>query len=408
MTLFKPQKEGLTATLSEPGDFLDWEHAFHLKASRLGLQRYLERKTFLKDQPALPDIRKRKYTKTAQAQRTIRSETINSQDTTQESTQDDIQETANGTWTVSDLTEQGQKTYQQDLTFYQLEERSFEQERKALGTLQDWVLQTVSPNLLRDCCQSYESIYEWHHNLRARSGRSRTDEARETRNRYLTLLKTAPKTTGQAAVKWLNQWEEVLAKGQRLKVPETLFCSSWSWDFLNVSRHILPAWTASYSLGKEECIQDEALSYRDLANAFRKELQNAEAAKSQESTKGRVARGAFSASYAGEDPQGDEGDAHITEGQYRSTRKGGRKTKRQRSPENQEKCPACGLPHVLERCFYAFPNLAWKGFKPRRQLQTKVKEALEEDLDLQAQVRALTRKRPKTPSQPTKEEESDE
>ncbi|OBS15346.1 hypothetical protein FPOA_13791 [Fusarium poae] len=165
MALFSPQKEGLAATLSKPGDFFDWEHAFRIQAERLDLQQYLKRKTFLRDKPAIPDIRKRKYTKTAQAQRTIRSKTQESQ----ESTQDDIQETANGTWVVSDLTEQGQKTFQQDLSFYQLEERIFKDEKKALGTLKDWVLRTVFPSFIRTCCQPHGSIYEWHHNLRARS-----------------------------------------------------------------------------------------------------------------------------------------------------------------------------------------------------------------------------------------------
>src|SRR5262249_51180730 len=155
-------------------------------ADRLGLQQYLQRKTFLLEKPALPDIRRHKYTKTALAQRTIRSETVNSQDDTQQ----DIQETTNGRWAISDLTEQGQKTFQQDLAFYQLEEKTFEQERKALGTLKDWILRTVSPSLIRTCCQSHESIYDWHCNLRARCGRSRADEAREARNKYLTLLKT--------------------------------------------------------------------------------------------------------------------------------------------------------------------------------------------------------------------------
>ncbi|GKU14625.1 unnamed protein product, partial [Fusarium langsethiae] len=218
---------------------------------------------------------------------------------------------------------------------------------------------------------------------------------------------TAPKTTSQA-IQWLDKWEEALAKGQQRKVPETLYCSSWAYDFFNISSNILPAWTAAYEISQQSLIQDEALIYRDLANAFRNKLRNAEAANSQGSTRGRIARGVFSASFAGECPQDDEGDAHIIEGQYRSTKKGGRKTKRQRSPDGQEKCPACGLPHILEKCFYVYPNLAWKGFRPRERLQTKVKEALEEDLDLQAQVKALTRKRPKIPSQPTKEEELDQ
>ncbi|KAH6957473.1 hypothetical protein DER45DRAFT_540222 [Fusarium avenaceum] len=75
-----PQKEGLTATLSKPEDFLNWEHEFLLQAHRLGLQQHLKSKTFLGDEPAIPDIRKRRYMKTATAQRTIRSHTAESQD----------------------------------------------------------------------------------------------------------------------------------------------------------------------------------------------------------------------------------------------------------------------------------------------------------------------------------------
>ncbi|KAF6514078.1 hypothetical protein HZS61_006334 [Fusarium oxysporum f. sp. conglutinans] len=303
MSLSKPQKEGLTATLSKPEDFLNWEHEFLLQAHRLGLQQHLKSKTFLGDEPAIPDIRKRRYTKTATAQRTIRSHTAESQD----GAPDDIQETANGTWSISDLTDQGQKIFQQDLTFYQLQEKVFEKQKTALGTLQDWVIRTVSPSLIQTCCQSNESIYEWHRNLRARCGRTEEDETKDARNRYLTLLRTAPKTVSQAAFKWLDQWEEAMAKGRQREVPETLHNSAWAWDFFSVTTHILPSWTASYKISSKTLLQNRALSYRDVGNAFRNELQDAEA------TKGRVARGAFSASYAGEDPQDDEGDAHIIE-----------------------------------------------------------------------------------------------
>ncbi|KAH7142267.1 hypothetical protein DER46DRAFT_630900 [Fusarium sp. MPI-SDFR-AT-0072] len=238
MFLSKPQKEGLTATLSKSEDFLNWEHEFLLQAHRLGLQQHLKSKTFLGDEPAIPDIRKRRYTKTATAQRTIRSHTAESED----GTPDDIQETMNGTWSISDLTDQGQKIFQQDLTFYQLQEKVFEKQKNALGTLQDWVIRTVSPSLIQTC----------------------------------------------SAFKWLDQWEEAMAKGRQREVPETLHNSAWAWDFFNA-------------------------------------------------TKGRVARGAFSANYAGEDPQDDEGDAHIIEGQYPSSKKGERKRQRHGRDSNPER-----------------------------------------------------------------------
>ncbi|KAK2930462.1 hypothetical protein FoTM2_010803 [Fusarium oxysporum f. sp. vasinfectum] len=230
MSLSKPQKEGLTATLSKPEDFLNWEHEFLLQTHRLGLQQHLKSKTFLGDEPAIPDIRKRRYTKTATAQRTIRSHTAESQD----GTPDDIQETVNGTWSISDLTDQGQKIFQQDLTFYQLQEKIF-----------------------------------------------------ENRKPLLEPFKTGLSTVSQAAFKWLDQWEEAMAKGRQREVPETLHNSAWAWDFFSVTTHILPSWTASYKISSKTLLQNRALSYRDVGNAFRNELQDAEA------TKGRVARGAF-------------------------------------------------------------------------------------------------------------------
>jgi hypothetical protein len=399
----KSQKEGLTATLIKPGDFPDWEHEFLLQVDLLGLQQHLKRKIFLEEEPAFPDIRRRKYTKTTAAQRTIRSETPETEGTNSE----DIQETTNGTWSLSDLTEQGQKSFQQDLSFYQLQEKSSERQRKSLRTLQDWIIRTVSPSYIRTCCQPRKSIYEWHYNLRARCGRSEADETRDARNTYLTLMKTPPKTATQA-LKWLEEWEEALAKGQQQKVPETLFCSSWAYDFLNVSSHLLPAWTAAYEISQQNLIQDESLIYRDLANAFRNKLKNAEALRGPGRT-GNFSQGAFSASFAGEDPQDDEPeDARIIEGQYRSLKKEGQRTKRQRPPEEQDKCPACGLPHVLKKCFYVFPNIAWRGFRPREKFQTKVKEALEEDLDLQAQVKALTQKKSKISPKQAIEDTSDQ
>ncbi|RKK11109.1 hypothetical protein BFJ65_g15101 [Fusarium oxysporum f. sp. cepae] len=270
MSLSKPQKEGLTATLSKPEDFLNWEHEFLLQAHRLGLQQHLKSKTFLGDEPAIPDIRKRRYTKTATAQRTIRSHTAESQD----GAPDDIQETANGTWSISDLTDQA---------------RNLPAGFNLLSATREGFRKTEN--------RSWNPSRLGYPNLRARCGRTEEDETKDARNRYLTLLRTAPKTVSQAAFKWLDQWEEAMAKGRQREVPETLHNSAWAWDFFSVTTHILPSWTASYKISSKTLLQNRALSYRDVGNAFRNELQDAEA------TKGRVARGAFSASYAGEDPR---------------------------------------------------------------------------------------------------------
>src|SRR2546423_6065956 len=110
-----------------------------------------------------------------------------------------------------------------------------------------------------------------------------------------------------------------MARAQHKGVPENLHPPSWAWDFLDAVEGILPTWTASYKIAKETLIRDEALSFRNVGNDFRKELQKAQGTKGA-----RFTRGAFSASFAGEDPQDGLGDALTVEDQDQHRRKGGK------------------------------------------------------------------------------------
>jgi uncharacterized protein YhbP (UPF0306 family) len=65
------------------------------------------------------------------------------------------------------------------------------------------------------------------------------------------------------------------------------------------------------------------------------------------------------------------------------------------------------MPHALAQCFYIFPEKAYPGFKTREHVKRHVKEALANNANLQAQVRALKGLRSKSKSKtpcPTKEE----
>jgi hypothetical protein len=69
------------------------------------------------------------------------------------------------------------------------------------------------------------------------------------------------------------------------------------------------------------------------------------------------------------------------------------------------------MPHALAQCFYVFPEKAYPGFKTREHVKRRVEEALANNADLQAQVRALKGPRSKSKSKtprPTKEEAVEE
>jgi hypothetical protein len=56
-------------------------------------------------------------------------------------------------------------------------------------------------------------------------------------------------------------------------------------------------------------------------------------------------------------------------------------------------CKACGqTSHELSRCFYAFPEIRFKGFKPNDELIEKASKALE-NLTLAKEVEAIRKER---------------
>ena len=74
------------------------------------------------------------------------------------------------------------------------------------------------------------------------------------------------------------------------------------------------------------------------------------------------------------------------------------------SKKKKDGCKACGQTrHELSRCFYAFPEFRYKGFKPSKKMVDKVAKALEENEELVKEIEAIRQKRQKKKSQDTEE-----
>lgn len=396
--------KNLTAFLSKPGEWNNWNHEFELQTGTYGLEAHIHQQKPLLQKPEMPDIRQKKYTKKPHAQRNARSQTMEGEEEDEET----IQEKGQGTWMMSDLTDNGIKIFNQDLTWYKQLESVYKEERQAVEKLTKWLLQTVNPAYKSTCCQANEPLWKWHDNLRKRCGQNTHTEMIHLHQEYKKAIR--PPRTLKEAHTWVDRWEEIMAKGIQKNVAETLDATIWFTDFIQAARSIMPVWATSYNQFQRQAKADGNLEYREIGQDFRQELES-----HHDPQKGKIVKGAFTTTYDGLDSHDDEnGDAHVIE-DPKTPRKGAtgsRGQKRGRASSGRisseaENCTACAYPHALAECFYVFPEKAYAKWKPNGKIKEKVRAALENDADLQAQVRAIRGPRSKSKSKtprPTKEE----
>lgn len=398
-TLRETDKTDLTAVLQEAKDWPEWHHEFLLKADTLGLLSHIKMKTPVIAQPEIPNIARKKYEKKRNTLET--SQTIEAQLSDEEGHEDEelIQRKRNdGNWMLSDLTTTGRAIYDADNTFYDRMQKIYEKEALALEKLKNHTLKTVANHYKTTCCLPEHPIWEWYENIKSQCGKASADEKEEARQTYKAALQ--PLRNPKSAPQWISNWEIAFTRAEQKGVPETKSVSSWASDFLESVSEAFPIWSSTYSITKDDQIKNGTLKFRDLANDFRKTM-----SKSTPKT-GRATKGAFGATYNGE--AFEDSDEEHKNGYKKSKQKkvgAKRKSRGENRLEDQLDCPACGQPHPLPKCFYVFPEKAFKGFEPREHITERVKRAMESPA-LQEQIRALKRgkSRTRTP-QPKNEEE---
>jgi hypothetical protein len=397
----------LNAFLAKPEDWNNWNHEFELQVETFSLEPHITNKKPLLPQPEMPDIRKKKYIKKPHAQRHARSQTVDNEEEDEET----IQEKNNGQWMMTDLTDSGLKAFNLDLTWYKQLETSYEKQRQCVEKLTKWILQTVSPDYKSTCCIAKTPLWEWHQNLKSRCGLSTTDEKMQLKIAYKNALR--PPRNIKDAYTWIDTWESIMARGLQKGLSDAKDTASWVPDLLQAVQGLMPFWATSFRQFKQEAIADGSLTFREVGNDFRKELTAQNPQKNA-----RVTKGAFATTYDGDkDHSSEYGDAHTAEDHIPPRRgatvsRGNRiSSGTKRVPSREENsdggCPACKMPHALAECYYIFPEKAYPKWTPRERVKERVREALENNADLQAQVRALKGPRSKSKSKtprPAKEE----
>jgi len=164
-------------------------------------------------------------------------------------------------------------------------------------------------------------------------------------------------------------------------------------------------WAISFKMTQQAEANKGTLTFRTVANAFRDDFRP----RAKGANRAGIHKGGFGATYGNTSKDSDlldssdEGDAPTEE-----RKDTGRK--RRRGDTSGGVCLACGLSgHGIANCYYAFPDKAYKSFKPKKHLQKRTEENLKKD-DIKAEFEKLKKEKSKNKKQykDPKEEDTNE
>lgn len=360
--------------LKGPDDWPKWDSEFKAKAVAMDLWDYVKEETpeALFTKPPMPDP------ETFKAARPPAQATRSQSATPPVSVGLDADESRN---------------FQIAWNIYTRRANEYDAQRSSTKDLKDWVRRTIAQQYLDSSCDPTESLHQWYKKLKEHASAGKAADQKVTRDRYKDAVKPLNKPPKDWNV-WISTWEEVMSLGIQKDLAEAKKGAVWFHDFLDAVRPIIPNWALTYRLNKGDKAEEGTLSYRTLANDFRKEIPSG--AKGGKS----YAKGSFGVTYGTDQPEKKEdeaeetGDASSSHAQ-KSRKASNKRARKSTTASSQDKCPACELPgHKLSDCFYVFEEKAFEGFKPRKQIQKRTEENLKKE-EVIAAVNQLKRKKPK-------------
>ena len=246
---------------------------------------------------------------------------------------------------------------------------------------------------------------DWYQKLKEHSGTTEEITYNSIRDEYkkaVSILHKPPKDFHA----WLSNWEQVMTRAIPHEVSEVTKAKSWFEDFLQAVEPQYSHWAAAYRITREADLKADTLSYRTVANDFRRGLA------AGKNLKGKVSKGSFGPSF-GAESDGAEGDAPRSAGSAKAKTSSSSHSHKRAASEKQDSCPVCYQPHQLAKCYYAFPEKAPDGFLPRSHVQQRAKENLQKpdvaDLVQKLKLSAKRSKRQRTKTgTPAKPESTDQ
>jgi hypothetical protein len=291
----------------------------------------------------------------------------------------------------NELSDSRRIAYQMDIQLYIEDNRRFDKQEKAVQTLRKWIIDTVAPHYGEVACLPGETLYQWYHNLKKHAGITDSEGLQLAHKRYRESVKPLTKFKDWSA--WLVTWEKAILLAEQKKVPEALSTFVWTDDFLSAVTPIAGNWASMFRMVYKMQIEKNELSFRDLANDFRKHMGSI-AYPSRKGTTLNVAKGAFGPAYAGQDPpdQGTLEDAQESAG-VASVRRSKRRAPEEEEMSSAAPCMACDQSHSLSKCYYIFPDKAPEWWEENPKVRASIDKRLNDNLILKERIQGLKGKR---------------
>jgi hypothetical protein len=189
---------------------------------------------------------------------------------------------------------------------------------------------------------------------------------------------------------WLAQWEKAMDIAQHAKVPEATDFASWWMDHCDALRKLqknIPTFTFwIHFRGADYKRQTPSPTYQQVARDFEEQVIKAlqDDDNDDEPRSRRATRGAFGPTFEA---------SSSNSGKQKSSKT---KRKHQSETDNTIKCPGCMMRgHNLDKCFYAFPDLAYKGWTGRSRWKTAW-EKNSKKLEVQRMLKQIKGKKQKS------------
>lgn len=313
---------------------------------------------------------------------------------------------------LAEMTADGRIAYKQDWDEFVYADREYKEHMKNLRELTHWVLASISPSIQETALLPGKNLREWYEVL-AQSGkvyeqRLMTDTQSEYRL-HLTLLPKQAKKVDE----WVQKWQEIMARGQRYRVPETMSVQTWSNDLIQAVATVMETWSTNFRMNRKTAIQDDSLTYQEVGADLLDEWTTIHGRRGKtykggflalhgeevESTQDEIRVGDPPADRPAREPSqqprsGASGSSRGGRGRARGGRgrgRGGNKYQRIESEDMSSKCRACLQFHDLADCFYVFKQKKPKGFNLSPLIVELVAARLKADPDLEKEVKRYLR-----------------
>ena len=286
---------------------------------------------------------------------------------------------------IAEFSAHERNTFDMMFRYYKSQLKEYERQSKGLQDAKTLIQARVS-DAKAELLKGNESAREWLLVLKRSTSASQAYISFQVAQKYLESLHETPTPT--TISNWLSTWEHAMVGAIKHNIPE-IGSGRWLRDLALAIQPVSDVLNAIFITESTDDQKTNPSRYLEASVRIR-ELVETNMPKKRLVTRGH----AFAAEFDGE-LSGDEHSQDVGN-KKKSLKRARTSSAPKNSPENKRRrngCWACGQPqHKLSHCFYVFPELSPKDFKPNKSLVTKASRALD-DSELAERVEAIRKER---------------